>query len=133
MNTTTADTTYEIVTDGVKAHEIVTVKRSGGDNDMVSVTAQCSACRHIAFTAIPSSYADRRISFIQEHIDQHAPGRAIDIEVIWEVNADCTVCENGGDITDVDVETLQCQQCNTTWSMDGTFGELDDSDQWINE
>jgi N-acetyl-anhydromuramyl-L-alanine amidase AmpD len=123
------DTTYEIFTDGVDAHEIVTVKCSDTDNDMFSVTARCSACSHIAFTAIPSPYADRRISFIQEHIDQHAPGRAIDIDAIWEVSAHCTVCENGGDITDVDGETLQCQQCNTTWSMDGTFGELDDSDQ----
>jgi hypothetical protein len=40
-----------------------------------------------------------------------------------EPSALCSVCDDGGDINQVDGETLQCRDCGTTWAIDGTNGE----------
>lgn len=119
-------TVYEFHTQGIDAHEVVILEPSEAVVDFLSITSQCSACGHKVFTGAPAKYATERRGWMQDHIDQHAFGRATDLEVIWTISADCTMCEDGGDIIDEDSETLRCQRCNTTWAIDGTFGELSD-------
>lgn len=119
---------YHFLTDGIDAHEIITVQRSADSPARVAITSECSACGTTAFTGGPAHIADKPRGWMQDHIDQHAPGRAVNLEVQWTLSADCTVCEDGGDIIDEDDETLRCQRCNTTWAFDGTFGELADED-----
>lgn len=119
------ETIYEVRTDGIDAHELVTQTQSVKIDHMVSVTSRCSACDAMIFTALPAKYVHVRRGFMQDHIDQHAPGRATDLDVQWHLYAQCTVCDDG-EIVDEDGETLRCKQCDTTWSLNGTFGELAD-------
>ncbi|NWN87021.1 MAG: hypothetical protein HLX51_00540 [Micrococcaceae bacterium] len=121
-------TVYEVHTGGNDAYEVVTLTQSEEIGNMISVASWCSACGTAVFTALPSKYAHVRRGFMQDHIDQHAPGRAIDLDVQWQLYAQCTVCDDG-EIINEDSETLCCKQCDTTWSIDGTYGELvDDED-----
>lgn len=60
---------------------------------------------------------------MSDYTPEHTPGRAVDIAVGWEPRATCSVCEDGGDIVINDVETLICNECDTTWSLKGTDGE----------
>lgn len=64
--------------------------------------------------------------YLAEHEAQHGPGRALDISVDWEVSALCSVCEDG--IGDVQLEDdgVNCQDCGTYWSIDGTNGHRDE-------
>jgi hypothetical protein len=67
--------------------------------------------------------------FDRHHADQYAPGRAPDITVDWEISACCSVCEDGvGKVVTNDSETVTCEECDTTWCIDGTAGELKDVD-----
>ena len=113
------------------AHEIVTL---GEPEEIpgfparrwVSVKVECSACRHVMFTGNWEHVAKERESWIADHIAQHAPCRALDIEVDWEPSACCSVCEDGiGDIRQVSSEGLECIECGTTWDNDGRGGETD--------
>lgn len=54
---------------------------------------------------------------------EHTPEHTLDIEVDWVPRATCSVCEDGGDIVINNVETLICNECDTTWSLKGTDGE----------
>lgn len=88
---------------------------------------RCSEQDHIIFTSYresygePQDYANRAL---RDHLDQHKPGRALDIEVSWEPVALCSVCEDGfGDIAHGYDGDLRCKKCETTWDIDGTSGE----------
>lgn len=110
-------------------HEIVTLSASDAASDgrvWVNVKVECSACDHVMFTGTWQPRAEARQSWIADHIAQHAPGRALDIEVDWEPSALCSVCEDGiGDI-DLADDGLACRECGTTWDIDGENGETND-------
>jgi hypothetical protein len=67
--------------------------------------------------------------FQRHHSGQYDTGRAPDITVDWEISACCSVCEDGvGTVVTNDSETVTCEECGTTWSIDGTAGELKDAE-----
>lgn len=125
---TTQTNVYHYLTEGIEVHEIVTVQRSDDSPATVAITSECSECGTTAYTGGPAHIADQPRAWMQDHIDQHAPGGAVNLDVMWHVSADCTVCDDGGDIIDEDSETLRCQKCQTTWAIDGTFGQLADDE-----
>ena len=116
------------------AHEIVTLTPRMGIGSLgegwTSAKIECSACPYVRFTGAPHHIATRVERWMPDHIAQHAPGRALDIEVVWEPSACCSVCEDGiGDIRQVSSEGLECIECGTTWDMDGRGGETSDDDE----
>lgn len=99
-------------------------KPSEGDPAGFSIIDRCDECPYTAYTW---SRVKLKGSIIKEHLAQHEPGRAVDIEVNWEPSAFCSVCEDGiGDIKTNDSESLRCDDCDTTWDIDGRNGETDD-------
>lgn len=89
------------------------------------VKVGCSECSHMVFTGGP---VDRDWSHsIDDHLRQHEPGRAIDIEVQYVLSADCTVCDDGGDLHEDSTDVIECRDCGTTWYSDGTGGETKDA------
>ena len=112
-----------------EAREIITTTESRtGSRSWTNVVAECSVCGYKSFTAIWTDVFNRlnRRSWISDHLAQHGPGRALDIEVDWEPSARCSVCADGiGDIEQED-EGLVCQECGTSWNLDGTGGMTDE-------
>lgn len=91
-----------------------------------SATIRCSEGDTTIFTSYrdtygdPQDYANRAL---RDHLDQHKPGRALNVEVSWEPSAWCSVCEDEiGDIVQED-DGLTCRECGTTWDIDGEQGE----------
>lgn len=84
-----------------------------------SVTAECSDCDYKEWTG--GNPRRDWSHMIDHHLAQHEPGRALDIDVDWEPSASCSVCTHGGDVQQ-DGDGLVCQDCGTTWNIDGTFG-----------
>lgn len=72
----------------------------------------------------PQSYADDNYKelFKGDHTDTFNPGRAQDITVEWDILADCSVCEDGGSVRVNDSDGVVCNECGTTWTMDGKQG-----------
>lgn len=92
--------------------------------DIISFTASCGMCAYVVFGAMNRQrLRPTAAEVLADHLKQHEPGRALDIEVDWEPSALCSVCEGGGDIVMNDVETLICNECDTIWTLDGTNGE----------
>lgn len=62
-----------------ETHEIVTIgeplELSGAPRPWVSVKVECSACRYVRFTGAPADAAEKRTSWIGDHLAQHAPAR----------------------------------------------------------
>lgn len=91
-----------------------------------SAVIRCSEQDHTIFTSWRDTYGDPHdyaSRVLRDHLDQHKPGRALDIEVSWEPVAFCSVCEDGiGNVVQED-DGLTCRQCGTTWDMDGKQGE----------
>lgn len=94
-------------------------------------TIRCSERDTTIFTSYrdtygdPQDYANRTL---RDHLDQHTPGRALNIEVSWELSACCSVCEDEiGDIVQED-DGLTCRECGTTWDIDGEQGERKEND-----
>ena len=93
------------------------------ENGRVSAKIECPECPYSIYTGgLPDwDYA----GLMDGHLRQHAPGRALDIAVGWQVIAYCSVCEDGGDVDQLD-EGLTCKKCDTCWDIDGTCGERAD-------
>lgn len=109
------------------AKAIVEIKREAHDGTtLVPVEIRCSECTYIIFTAVPARLVETAGELIDYHLEQHEPGRALDIEIEWILSASCSVCDDGGDIEQDSTETVICNDCNTTWTIDGTDGELDE-------
>lgn len=89
------------------------------------VRVDCSECDHVAFTGLPVDTDATRV--IASHLNQHGPGRALDIEPDWVLSVDCSVCDDGGDVKD-EGESLVCADCGTVWDRDGTGGERPESE-----
>lgn len=92
-------------------------------SEWVSVSVTCDECGYSAYSAGPKSAKWDRL--IDNHLNQHAPARALDIDVWWEVSAECSVCEDGGDIVQ-EGDGLTCQKCGACWDIDGTGGIRDE-------
>lgn len=109
------------------AHEIIKTEKSViNGRSWTSVTSKCSLCGHMVFTGIWTDMLYNGRAQMPDHIDQHKPGRALDIVVDWGVSAQCSVCDDGiGDIVQDD-EGLICRECRTFWNIDGTGGMLED-------
>lgn len=115
-----------------QATGIVTILNETGPRDGRtpgrSIKVECSVpgCRYCAYTWVPATFANDE-SIIGRHLSQHAPDRALDIEVQWQVLAECSVCDDyeanvevGGD------GGLVCTVCGTTWDIDGKGGYRDE-------
>lgn len=104
-----------------QAQEIVTV---GEEKDgWSSVNIRCSECSYVAFTGAPTKVIASRSSWISDHLSQHNPGRALDIEVSWEPSACCSVCEDGiGSIRWHEDGGVWCTECKTIWDENGQYG-----------
>lgn len=110
-----------------EAREIVTTAESRtGSRSWTSVRAECSACGYMEFTSIWTEEFDRDRSWIAGHLAQHEPGRALDIEVDWELVAYCSICDDGIGNVKHEGDNLLCHECGTSWDLDGTGGERDD-------
>lgn len=101
----------------------------GDEREWMSLKVECGMCSHATFTSRLRKFMSSASDILAAHLSQHEPGRALDIEVDWEPRATCSVCESGGDIVMNDVETLICNECDTTWSLEGTDGERGNDDE----
>lgn len=90
-----------------------------------SIKVECSECDYVAFTWVPAS-CKKDETRINRHLAQHGPGRALDIEVDWQVLAECSVCEYGGKVEADGEGGLTCEECGTYWDIDGSGGFLYD-------
>jgi hypothetical protein len=88
-----------------------------------SVSCAVEDCHFTLVAGLADAPTYARI-FQDEHAAQYEPGRAPDIAVDWEIVADCSVCEDGGDIEQED-DGVTCRKCDTRWSIDGRYGERD--------
>lgn len=101
------------------------------DRTIRCAAEDCSYAMH-RITARPEQEQTRIDDYLLElfrstHADQYSPGRAPDIAVDWTISALCSVCPDGiGDVELNDGESVTCRECLTTWSMDGTHGELEE-------
>lgn len=98
------------------------VERGHIKNGWQHIEFRCTGCRHVTFTMTREDTADviLQMDANQAHDPrQHDPDRAPDIEVDFELVADCSICEDGGTIELIDAaESLECSDCKTTWSID---------------
>lgn len=92
---------------------------------IVPHTAVCGHCGYTRFGAtLHATERPTASDVLADHLAQHAPGRAVDIEVDWEPSALCSVCEDGiGLIKPDDDGGLECEECGTVWDINGTGGE----------
>lgn len=121
----------------MSAHMIV--KRGESIDKWQSVTFECSECSHVTFSVTQDHVPDDVLEIRANHahdVSQHDPGRAPDIQVDFELVADCSVCEfPKGDVQQTDHEVLTCEDCGTTWTLDlgasntGTDGHLAEGDR----
>lgn len=87
-----------------------------------SVSCAADGCHYLLTAGLGTAerYAGM---FKREHAVQYEPGRAPDIEVDYIISADCSICEDGGDVDMTDSDTLSCSKCSTTWNARGEHGE----------
>lgn len=91
---------------------------------------RCSDCSFIQWSSVRTDVVtaeEYATNSIRDHLETHEPGRAPNIEVDYILSADCSVCEDGGDVKD-EGEALVCGDCGTTWYRDGTYGERSSDD-----
>lgn len=89
------------------------------------IEAACPECHHTVVTSGPADVNGHIVGeqIIRDHLETHAPWRAPDIEVSWEPQASCSICEDGGNIELEGPDALACSTCGTIWEIDGTYGE----------
>lgn len=58
------------------------------------------------------------IDFLENYKRKLVP----DLEVDWSPNAMCTVCNDTEGVSVID-DFLACENCSSTWNLDGTGGE----------
>lgn len=115
----------------IKAREINQIMQRTEGASTVLVRTICSECGYSVITVISldrmRALGASTTGVIDEHLAQHnEPDRAPDIEIDWTPDASCSICDDGGNIEINDIETVVCRQCNTTWTLDGTDGEIND-------
>lgn len=103
------------------------MKETGGygkDDELVWLTVKCGQCSHTTFTSRLRQFMPTASDILHDHLAQHGPGRALDIEVDWEPSANCSVCPDGIGMIKFndDGEGLACTECGTEWDMDGKDG-----------
>lgn len=100
-----------------------------GSEKFTAIKASCGLCSHVVFTGLPAHLPmPTAAEVLAEHLAQHEPGRALDIEVDWEPSAHCSVCEDGIGRIEQEDDGLICRECGATWDMDGRGGEVPNAD-----
>lgn len=101
-------------------HAIIT--ESPPDERGRSLILKCSfdGCRYTAYTWAPNRVSGENL--INNHLNQHQPDRALDIEVSYHVDADCSVCDDGGRVDYGDDGDIECAVCGTYWDGEGKGG-----------
>ena len=97
----------------------------------VDNTLRCSAPDCYFFLTSPVAawfddaqmYARAENKFRVLHAAQYDPDREPDIEVSYELVADCSICEDGGEVETTSTDTIECAKCGTVWDADGENGE----------
>ena len=113
------------------------------DGDKVT-GLRCLQCKYRVGAGKGMDTEDKWEHTIKDHISQHSPGRAPDLEWIrYELSSspDCTICPDGGDVCIIDAngtavpDGLICYDCGTTWNADGDNGEtrIDPEDKAIED
>lgn len=95
------------------------------DADLFAATVRCSACDYRVSTLYRPRYGaldEYAQLYLADHLAQHLPGRALDIEVDWVPRAFCSVCDDGLGNIDQKNDGLVCRACGTTWGIDGMDG-----------
>lgn len=101
-----------------------TISFSDSTTGQTVYTVKCGHCDHVVFggraadAPLPSAN-----DVLADHLEQHRPGRALDVTVDWEPSALCSVCEDGIGMIEEQDGMLVCTECGTTWELDGTNGE----------
>ena len=114
----------------MKAKAIVEVGDPWGPEnpDTYFAKIRCSECDFIQWSSVRTSKVtaeEYATNSINRHLETHEPGRAPDIDVEYVLSASCSVCEDGiGDVVQESSDSIECRECGTTWSDDGTYGEL---------
>lgn len=89
----------------------------------VTLVVRCKLCSHVEFTGRRRDVVPTADEVLADHLAQHEPGRALDIEVDWEPSANCSVCPDGiGTIKHSDDGGITCTECGTEWDLDGGGG-----------
>jgi len=114
----------------MKAKALVEVREPWGPENphMHYATIRCSECDFVQWSSVNTvrvTAEEYATNSIMRHLETHEPGRAPDIDVEYVLSASCSVCEDGiGNVETLDGESIGCADCGTTWSEDGTYGEL---------
>jgi hypothetical protein len=111
----------------VNAHQPELIRNADG----IATSASCAAPNcNTNVRAGMASDEGYIAHFTRLHTVQYEPGRAPDIEVDWDPSANCSVCEDLGEVkADPDGEGLFCVQCKTRWGMDGEHGERAEAEE----
>lgn len=100
-----------------------TMTAQASNNGWTALKVECNICSHVTFTARPNDSIPLAEVILEDHLSQHEPGRALDIEVDWEPSANCSVCPDGiGTIKHSDDGGITCTECGTEWDLDGKGG-----------
>lgn len=98
--------------------------------DRTAVRCAAPDCGHVIYgllhperMEVPRDQEHARNLFTRMHTAEHAPGKAPSIEVDYIISAYCSVCPDGGDVDQIESDTLECSKCKTTWDERGNHGE----------
>lgn len=65
----------------------------------------------------------------KDHANQFLPDRAPDIQVEYELVANCSVCDDGGDMFQDWEGEIGCRDCGTSWDRNGEHGERHEDEE----
>lgn len=100
-----------------------TMEVQNSNHGWTALKVQCNHCSYVTFTARRFDAMPTANEILEDHLSQHGPGRALDIEVDWEPSANCSVCPDGiGTIKVSDDGGITCTECGTEWGLDGKGG-----------
>lgn len=111
------------------AKALVEVREPWGPENphMHYATIRCSECDFVQWSSVNTvrvTAEEYATNSIIRHLETHEPGRAPDIDIEYRLDASCSVCEDEIGDVEQDGDGLICRDCGTTWSEDGTYGEL---------
>lgn len=109
------------------AHETIAIQPTE-DPRFEQITVTCSECPYAWHYVREVGEVEPANGYIFRHRYQHEPDRALDVVVDWTPHAQCSVCADNGNIEWGERrKTIRCQNCGTTWKLDGTDGRRRES------